>query len=264
MTTHAKRAEDVQTEPGGDVEKAVYVYGIIGRREELPDELPSVGDDEAEVVLASRGELSALISEVRLVRPLGTREDLLAHERVLDTLAAETTVIPMRFGSVVTTADAVVEELLEPHHDRFEAMLTELEGLVQFTVRGRYAESAHLREIVHEVPEVRQLREDLSGLPEDAGYAERVRLGELVSNAVDQKRESDAETLVASLEPFSVASLPHAVAAEDDAVHVTFLVDREQIPQFEQAMDELGERWAGRIDLRLIGPLAPYDFVPEN
>ncbi|MGI8305748.1 GvpL/GvpF family gas vesicle protein [Saccharopolyspora hattusasensis] len=103
----------------------MYVYGIVYHREKLPEELPSFGDGEAEVGVASYGKLSALVSDVQLSRPLGTRKDLLAHERVLDTLAAEVTVIPMRFGSVVSTKEAVIDELLAPHEGHFNEMLSE-------------------------------------------------------------------------------------------------------------------------------------------
>lgn len=264
MATHAERGSHVQSGHRENTDRGVYVYGILDRREKLPDDMPSVGDGEEEVDLASYGKLSALVSEVQLARLLGTREDLLAHERVLDILAAEVTVIPIRFGSVVSTMEAVVDELLAPHHDHFEAMLAELADLVQFTVRGRYANNAHLREIVSEDPDIQELREVLRGIPEDVGYAERLRLGELVDNAVVGKREADTETLISSLEKSFVASVPHAVAGEDDAVHVAFLVDREVAAQFEQAVDDLGWQWDGRINLRLIGPLASSDFLPET
>ena len=29
----------------------------------------------------------------------------------------------------------------------------------------------------------------------------------------------------------------------------------------EDTLDELGESWAGRVELSLLGPMAPYDFV---
>ncbi|WP_223838422.1 GvpL/GvpF family gas vesicle protein [Saccharopolyspora pogona] len=263
MITRAERGEQVQSGHQGSIDRGVYVYGIVYHREKLPEELPSVGDGEAEVDLASYGKLSALVSEVQLSRPLGTREDLLAHERVLDALAAEATVIPMRFGSVVSNKEAVINELLAPHEGHFNETLSELAGLVQFTVRGRYANNTHLREIVSEEPEIQELRAVVQDMPEDAGYAERLRLGELVNNAVVRKREVDTETLISSLENSSAAFVSHAVAGEDDAMHVAFLVDREAVAQFEHELDELGGQWGGRLNLRLIGPLAPYDFLPE-
>lgn len=264
MTARAERGEEVREAPELGGVRGTYVYGIVGFREDLPGDLPSVGDGEALVELASCGEISAVISDLDVARPIGTPEDLLAHERVLDILAADSTVLPMRFGSVVSTAEAVVDELLAPHHDHFVAVLAELAGVVQFTVRGRYEEGAHIREVVAEEADVQELREHLRGIPEDAGYAERLRLGELVNHAVVKKREKDADVLIKSAAPHVVGTVPHAVAGEDDALDVAFLVDREQIPQFEQALEELGEQWRGRVGLRVIGPLAPYDFLPET
>jgi hypothetical protein len=263
MTARAERDAEARVEPALGGVRGVYVYGILPFREELPDDLPAVGDGEAAVELASHGELSALISDLDVARPLGTPGDLLAHERVLDTVAADSTVLPMRFGSVVSTVEAVVDELLAPNHDHFEAVLCELAGLVQFTVRGRYAEGAHLREVVAEEADIEKLREFLRGIPEDAGYAERLRLGELVNRAVVKKRERDVDALITSVARHIVGAVPHAVAGEDDATDVAFLVDRERVPQFERALDELGQQWLGRISLRVIGPLAPYDFLPE-
>src|SRR5205085_4808451 len=96
----------------------------------------------------SLGNLAALISELNLSRPLGTRDDLLAHERVLDSIAERTTVLPMRFPAVVGDVDAVRDELLGPHHEHFEAVLSELAGLVQFSVRGQYIEGSQLRALL--------------------------------------------------------------------------------------------------------------------
>lgn len=260
MTTEQQHLPD---DPGAV--HGVYVYGILHGPASLPEDLPAVGDAGVDVWLATHDTLSALVSELHISRPLGTREDLLAHERVLDSMAEHTTVLPMRFGAVVRDADAVVGELLKPHREHFGFVLSELDGMVQFTVRGRYVDEAHLREVVADQPEVRELRESLQGVAEDAGHAERVRLGELVSNAVTQKRQTDAEALAEVVAPYVAASTAHEVGGQDDAVHVAFLVDRRRRrDEFERAVDELGQRWVNRIQLRLLGPLAPYDFVPDR
>lgn len=242
----------------------VYVYGIVTAATPLPRDLPSVGDDETEVHLVSHGQVAAVISDLNLNRPLGTKEDLLVHERVLDTIAADSAVLPIRFGAVVADADAVATELLEPHHDHFASELGELAGLVQFTVRGRYVGDVHLREVLAEEPGVMELREALRGMPENAGYSERVRLGELVNQGVVRKRQVDTEVLVEALSRNVVAVAPHDVTGEDAAVNAAFLVDRKQLSQFDEAVDAIGQQWAGRIHLHLLGPLAPYDFLPER
>ncbi|MER7014483.1 GvpL/GvpF family gas vesicle protein [Saccharopolyspora sp. NPDC000359] len=242
----------------------VYVYGIIRSSHPVPEDLASVGDDDAPVRAVSHGSLSAVISDLQLSRPLGKRDDLLAHEQVLDTLAAETAVVPMRFGGVVASAEEVVNELLAPHEEHFADLLAQLDGVVQFTVRGRYSDSSHIREIVAENPEIGQLRESLRGVPQEEGYDQRLKLGELVSNAVVAKRETDVGELLDALSPHVVATVVREVGGEDDAFDVAVLVEHDRRDAFEEALDELGDRWSGRLQLRLVGPLAPYDFVPEE
>jgi hypothetical protein len=74
---------------------------------------------------------------------------------------------------------------------------------------------------------------------------------------------ADTDTLVEALAPYAVAVAPREPTGEDTAADVAFLIADEERPEFEQAVDELGDRWAGRIRLRMLGPLAPYDFVPH-
>lgn len=244
-------------------QSGLYVYGIVDAATPLPADLPTVGDAQSEVRAVPYGRISALTSELRLTRPLGTRDDLVAHETVLDAVAATATVLPVRFGGVLTDVDGLTTELLSEHHDRFSAALSELAGLVQFTVRGRYVDEAHLREIVIDNAEVAELRAALRKLPEDAGYFERIRLGELVHQAVVEKRAADTVALLEALQPYVAASARRDLDGQDDAVDVALLVAREHVPQFEQALEEFGARRRGRVQLRLTGPMAPYDFVPE-
>ena len=238
-----------------------YVYGILPARTELPEGLTGTGGGK--VSLVAYRDLAAAVSELPPVGALGTREDLLAHEHVVAALAAETTILPLRFGAVVTTPDAVVKEMLDPYHEWFTGVLGSLTGRAEFSVSGSYVQETVLREVLAEEPEVLQLRESLRGVPEDAGYYDRVRLGELIVHALDAKREADADDLVQSLTRHAVGVVPRPPVGEDTAVDAAFLVADEERPQFEQAVDELGYRWAGRVRLRMLGPLAPYDFVPS-
>jgi Gas vesicle synthesis protein GvpL/GvpF len=240
--------------------QACYVYGIVRGEAELPGDLDGVTG--AEVSLVRHGDLAGVVSEISPRQALGTREDLLAHEDVVETLAAEMTVLPLRFGSVVTTADALVEEMLIPYHDWFETVLDDLAGTHEFAVIGVYVEDAVLREVIGEEPEAAQLRNRIRELPEDAAYYDRIRLGELIVKALDEKRQVDSEALVRALEPLSEAVSLRTPASEDTAADAAFLVADRDLSAFEEAVDELGERWAGRVRLRMIGPLAPYDFVP--
>jgi hypothetical protein len=246
--------------PAGEDTRVCYVYGVVRADARLPEELNGIAGGTVSMV--RYGDLAGVISEIAPGQALGTRDDLLAHEDVVGALAGETTTLPLRFGAVVTTADALVEEMLVPYHDWFLNVLRDLNGAREFAVTGVYVEDAVLREVIEEEPEVARLRERVRELPEDAAYYDRIRLGELIVKALDDKRQADTEELVRTLEPYSAAVAARAPAGEDTAADAAFLVSERELPEFEEAVDELGERWAGRVRLRMIGPLAPYDFVP--
>jgi hypothetical protein len=240
---------------------ATYVYGLVGADAKLPDDLTGLGPSGTVSTIA-HGDVAAIVSDVPTDRPLGTRDDLLAHETVVDTVAASAAVLPMRFPAVVE-ADGVVDELLAPNHDRFVAALGELEGRVQYTLKGRYERDVVLGEVLEEHPEIRELQAEIRDLPEDATYHQRLRLGELVVGALEERRDAEAARLAQRLQAYAVGVAEHHPGQPDDVVNTAFLVERERTQEFEDAVEGLGEELHGRVRLRLLGPLAPYDFVPE-
>jgi hypothetical protein len=250
--------------PEGDEEQVVpvYVYGLVRVGTQLPDGLEGLGPS-GQVSTMEHGEVAAIVSDIPLDRPLGTRKDLLAHEAVVDAVAAKAAVLPMRFPAV-TAEDAVVEELLAPHQDHFLAVLDDLEGRVQYTLKGRYVEDAVLSEVLQANAEIRSLQDKISELPEDASYYDRVRLGELVVNVLEEQREGDAAQIMERMEPFAVAAVANQPGQPEDVVNAAFLVERDRVGDFDEAVENLGRDLDGRIRLRLLGPLAPYDFIPAE
>jgi hypothetical protein len=242
-------------------ETGVYVYGILPGDIRLQSEVTGVGDPPAAVRLVKYRDIAALISDVNVARPLGTPEDLVAHEELLDSSAAEVPVLPLRFGAVVASEDAVTNELLEPNYDGFRDALEQLEGYAEYVVRGQYAEEAILREILAEQPEAAEAASRLREAGAAASPDAQLELGQLISEAVLVKREQDTRVLGDALEGHVHASVVRPPGHEMDAVHVAFLVKSKEEDRLEQALRKLAADWDGRVELRLTGPLAAYDFV---
>jgi hypothetical protein len=236
-----------------------HVYGLVKADAVVPDGLTGLGPSGRVSTIACGG-VAALVGDIPLDRPLGIRSDLVTHEAVLDAVAACAAVVPMRFPSVVEE-DAVVTELLAPNEDYFLALLEELDGCVQFTLTGRYEQDAILREVVAGDDDIRARSDTVRELPEDASYFERVRLGELIVQALDGRRRIEGERIVERLRPFAVTTTSNPLAAPDDVVNEAFLVERKHQQKFDDAVEEIGQELVGRVRLRLLGPVAPYDFT---
>lgn len=239
----------------------IYLYGILPGDIELTSDMTGVGDPPGEVRVVRSGDLAALVSEVDVSGPLGSPDDLAAHKEILDASAADAPVLPMRFGAVVASEDAVTRELLDEHHDEFARALAELDGKAQYVVKGRYVEQAILHEVLSENQDAARLRDEIRGAGGDATRQARIQLGEIVNDAVARKREKDTHALGRAMAGHCEASLVRDPTHELDAVHVAFLVRVEQEKEIERAVKDLGEQWDGRVELRLLGPMAAYDFV---
>ena len=55
--------------------------------------------------------------------------------------------------------------------------------------------------------------------------------------------------------------MPAPAEASEDAVYVACLTELAKQGDLEETVGRLAQEWSGRIDIRLLGPLAPYDFV---
>lgn len=242
-------------------ENSIYVYGLVPADVETEPHARGVGDPPAEVKTVRHGKIAALVSQVDTSKPLGRPEDLTAHAALLDGTSAVAPVLPLRFGAVLTDEQAVTDELLTEHQDEFAAALAELEGKAQYVLKGRYEEGAILREILAENEQLAQLRDAIRGKPEAATRNERIALGEQINNALEAKRQADTETMVRVLDDLGVMVNVREPTHEEDALHIACLAETAKQADLEAAVDRMAREWEGRVKLRLLGPLAPYDFV---
>ncbi|MEU4781116.1 GvpL/GvpF family gas vesicle protein [Micromonospora sp. NPDC023633] len=244
-------------------ETGLFIYGIVPSDVEPTPDAAGVGDPPGEVAAVRHGELAALVSEVSLTEPIGRPADLTAYQELVDGTAAVAPVLPVRFGTVVTGPDAVAD-LLDAHHDRFAAALDEFEGRIQYTVHGRYDEANLIAAVLADNPAAAQLADEVRGQPEAATRQQRIRLGEIISQAVELRREAENRQLADALGPLVVASAPRAPSNELDAANAAFLVDQDREDEFVSAVEEYAKQRRELIRMRLLGPLAPYDFVSAH
>jgi hypothetical protein len=241
---------------------ASYVYGIVPSDVEGNPEARGIGEPPSPVAVVRHGDIAALVSPLPMdSRPLGEPEDLIAHESVLDSVVGEVPVLPLRFGAVLATQDAVVEELLGAHHDEFADALRRLEGHAEYLLKGRYDERAMLTEVLSESQDAVRLHEAIRTRPADASRNERIALGELITNAIAAKRDADTRQVVEALGRLDAMISVREPTHEQDAVKVAVLLESARERELERLAHQLADSWSGRVELSLLGPLAPYDFV---
>jgi hypothetical protein len=235
-----------------------YVYCIVDPAAPAPAESGIAG---APLRLIEGGGVAALVSAFDADEVLLGRDDVMTHTRVLDAALAAGPVLPMRLGTVMSNPEAVRARLLDKHADDLRAQLERLRGKFEANVRATYDESALMREVVSDRPDIARLRAALRGRPPEATYPDRIRLGELVAETVQQIRKTDARNVIDALSQVALATRVSPPAHERVAVNAAFLLDRARASEFDAVLDAFAEGQAGRLRFKYAGPLPPHSFV---
>jgi hypothetical protein len=234
-----------------------YVYGIArASHPALPEGMDGIGDPPRTVRVLVEGDLAAVVSDApEDLRP--KRRDLLAHQNVLAEIGAGGPVLPMRFGSL-SADDETVRAALAENAGRWLRRLTELEGKVEYNVKAAHDEQAVLRRVLAEEPEIRALSE-ANRAAGGGSYDARLRLGEMVADAVKAREAVDAETIRGELSPLVDAVSP-GPEGTGWLANVSLLVARDSAGALLARIGDL-EKANPHLELRVNGPLPPYSFV---
>jgi hypothetical protein len=234
-----------------------YVYGIArAAHPSLPEGMDGIGDPPRAVRVLVEGDLAAVVSDApEGLRP--KRRDLLAHQNVLAEIGAGGPVLPMRFGSL-SSGDETVRAALAENGERYLRRLGELEGKVEYNVKAAHDEEAVIHQVLSEEPEIRALS-DVNRAAEGGSYEDRLRLGEMVANAVRVREERDAQLVRKELSPLAQAVSP-GPEGTGWLANISLLVDRDSADAFLTRVGEL-EKAYPQLELRVHGPLPPYSFV---
>jgi hypothetical protein len=243
-----------------DQDHPVYVFGVIPAADAPRwPETPGLGGPSSGVRTVAHDGLAALVSDLPPDHTPGRREDLEAHRRVLSQAIEGGTTIPMRFGMVMDGDEMVREKLLARHATELGDVMRALDGHVEMMVRAFYAEDALLRDVLAAHPDLARESAALGQGPQT--HAARVRLGELVANAVQARRAEFESALLDRLAPLAADVRVDAAASERVALSAHVLVQRERRPALDEEIRALGEALAGVVAFRYVGPLAPYSFA---
>jgi Gas vesicle synthesis protein GvpL/GvpF len=234
----------------------VYVYGFTwsghggGTRQGVAD---------TAVKTLEHGELAAIVSTVGRRTLRAKRRDLLRHSEVLQGAFADAPVLPLRFGTVLESERAVVDDLLVARYEELVALLQRVEGVGELRLRTAFVEQSVLAEIVAGDPRIAALRNATRAA--SAADPRRVELGEAVARSLSAKRAAAADEIVAALAAHAREVRVDEQREELEVVRASFLVERGNVPKLEKVAEALALRHRGLITFDLIGPMPPHSFV---
>jgi hypothetical protein len=240
---------------------ALYLYAVCRPGKPAPSGVPVVGPGSDELETLEHGDVAAIFSRLPEEHVRMTPDNLEAHQLVVEEAARSGVVLPFRFGMVVPSERELVDGFLAPRGQQLAQSLDALDGMVEVRIVGRYRGDAALADVVRGDARLRRMHERINRRPAAATYYDRINLGEQVMAGLERVRERDAALYAARLRPHVVAQRSLALGGEEVAFRTAYLVDRRRMRHFEEELSMLGDQQRERMELTLIGPLAPWDFA---
>ena len=235
-----------------------YVYCIIRSADPIGYGPIGLGADPTDVYTIARGDLAAVVSDAPLEVLDPTRDNVLAHQRVNETVMKQHTVLPMSFGTVFKTHDDVVE-LLRSASDAFSDVLNKMEAKLEFGLKVVWDRDAIIREIEQEDEDIRRVKAELQA-HKGSTYFARMQYGRLVDAALQAKSEQYVADTFAALRSASVAARSNKLIGERMILNAAFLVNRRDAREFDRCVKALGARY-DKLTYKYTGPWPPYNFV---
>lgn len=247
-------------EAGQAADEGKYVYCII-KTVDVKDFGPiGIGDGSRRVYTVHYHDLAAVVSDtpIRIYDP--TRENVLAHELVNETVMREFTVIPMSFGTIFRTREDIVE-LIRSTYKAFDDVLDKMQDKIEFGLKVLWDREKVIGRLEQTDEEIRRLKEEITGNAQSSTYFARMQLGRLVEGALEGSANAYVSDIHESLKPVAVASRSNKPIGDRMIMNAAYLVERPREQEFDDAVKALSRKYEDMLSFKYTGPWPPYNFV---
>ena len=246
------------TESPVGASRGKYVYCIIESSDPLRFGPIGVGADPSDVHTVHYKNLAAVVSDAPLEVLDSTRENVLAHERVNETVMHEHTVIPMSFGTIFKTREDIVE-LLRSAAEAFGDVLNKMQNKLEFGLKVLWDRDQAVREVEREDEDISRLKKEISG-QKGPTYFARMQYGRLIDAALQSRSERYVADILDQLRDVSVASRINKPIGDKMIMNAAFLIARDQETAFDAKVKQIAARF-DKLTFKYTGPWPPYNFV---
>jgi hypothetical protein len=243
----------------GAADGGKYVYCIIRSDRQRDFGSIGIGGGQKVITVAYR-DLAAVVSDTPIVIYDPTRENVLAHEFVNETVMREHTVIPMSFGTVFRSEEDVTE-LLRSTYQAFSDVLDKMQDKIEFGLKVLWDREKVVANLERENDEIRRLKDEISRHTASSTYFARMQLGRLIEGALEEMSTRYVSDIHEALKAVAVASRSNKPIGDRMILNAAFLVDRAQEQAFDERVKETSRKYEELLTFKYSGPWPPYNFV---
>ncbi len=235
-----------------------YLYAVISSDPTL--RFSSIGLNQRDIYTITESGLSAVVSDVDPGRLRAEKRHLTAHRDVLARLMAAATPLPISFGTVAGSVEAV-RKILARNQCAFRTQLEHVAGAVEMGLRVVWDVPNIFEYFVNGHAELRELRDRIFGRQREPLHEDKIELGRLFEGLLQEDREICTEKVEQALGKECTEIRRTNCRHEREVMNLACLVTRGKRQAFEARVFEVAGLFDSHYAFDYSGPWPPYNFV---
>lgn len=287
LRTQVDNKTELQNSSNLNPEEGRYIYCIIGTGQEIRFTSSGIGsrkdtvhpvrnttDAEEDnrifdgVHSISYQDIAVAISPSPVIKYPISRENTMAHQKVMEEVMNDFTILPVRFGTVAGGKDDVLaterirEKVLKARYEELKDLLTKMDNKIELGLKAFWSNMKVIfEEIVEENRDIKILKEKIASKNPPQTYGDRITLGEKVKAALERKKAKQEKDILDVLKETYADIRRNKVFGDNMITNCAFLVEKSRVEEFDRLVDKLSTTYDGRIKFKYVGPVPPCNFV---
>lgn len=239
-----------------------YIYCIVGTKQERNFGPIGIGGRGDDVLTIGYNDLSMVVSSHPITKFVVNRDNMLAHERVIEEVMKEFDgVLPVRFGTIASNADEI-RNLLDRRYREFKSALLDADHKIELGVKGLWKNmDVIFKEVVDENKEIKRTKEDIQNDKNKKNIQAKMKVGKMVEKTLEKKKEKEAERIVDVLRRTAFDYKLNKTIGDEMFMNAAFLVDKGREKEFDNIMDDSSRKYMDRTKFMYVGPMPLFNFV---
>jgi len=250
------------SEPQEIIKEGKYIYCIIRHSQAITFGNIGIGKRNDLVYGIHYKDICAVVSNSPIIQYEVRRVNMTTHEKVLEAIMEKFSVLPVRFSTISEhDDDSGILKILEKDYVKFSDMLDKMEGKKELGLKILAHEAKIYESIIEKHDDIRTLRDKLINLPANKTHYQRMKVGEMVAEALKAEIENYKQNILDALEPLATDKKINDNYGELMVLNAAFLIENIAEPEFDKVVSELDEKLGHLMTFKYVGTLPPYNFV---
>ncbi len=243
--------------------QGIYIYGIIPNfyPQDKFRELETIG-----VYTVSFQKISAIVSDEKVVDYTQLNRTALAqflvnHQKTIEKIMdiGFSMIIPMQLGTF-TANIREVREILIKGQCLINNILEEINNQIEIDIAATWTDFPKVLNQISSYPEIVRQKKQLLNSGKEITQSDQLKLGILIKKLLDGLKDDYSKRIKDALVPFCKQTKHNELMNDQMVLNSAFLIPKNELPNFDDALDKLDESFNEELKFKYVGPLPCYSF----